>query len=187
MGEDVAGCEAGCVLAVGEDAAGCSEGLGALSEGLLSKGTSSDGLCAPPGCSSSAPISSASFSFALPSDDQTDSLLKAAPRPSRESSSSPLKGTEGTGSSGSGSPSRLVIGAGLAGATEEAVVLAVSLVSMFFKAWRSPAEKHNHCSLYEVSQRTAATYSLSLQEIGAKAVLGTTIGYRSRDLDLCVG
>ena len=39
MGEDVAGCGAGSVVVVGEGAAGCSEALGALSEGLSSKGT----------------------------------------------------------------------------------------------------------------------------------------------------
>ena len=43
MGEDVAGCVAGSVVAFREGTAGSSEALGALSTGLSSKGTSSDG------------------------------------------------------------------------------------------------------------------------------------------------
>ena len=91
MREDVAGCVAGCVVTVGEDAAGCSEALGALSEGLSPNGTSSDRWSSPPGSSSLAPMSTASFSFALLSEFPTDSPLKAAARPSRDSSSTPLK------------------------------------------------------------------------------------------------
>ena len=86
MGEDFAGCVAGSVLVVGEGTAGCSEALGALSTGLSLKGTSQDGLCLPPGFSSSTPMSAASFSFffSLPSGPPTESALKAAPKPSRE-------------------------------------------------------------------------------------------------------
>ena len=132
VGGDVAGCEAESVVVVGEGAAWWSEALGALSEGLSSKGTSSFGSCR--GCAPSATISTASFffSFSLPSDGPTDSPLKAALSPSRISSTSPLKGTEGTGSSGPGSPPGLGTGAGLAGATEGAVFSAVSLVSILY-------------------------------------------------------
>ena len=73
-----------------------------------------------------------SFSFSLPSGRPTESPLKAALKPSRESSPSPLRGTAGTGSSGSGPPAGLGAGAGLAHATEGAVFLAVSLVSMLY-------------------------------------------------------
>ena len=78
-------------MVVGESVARCSKALGALSEGLSSKGTSSVGSC--PGCTPSAPISIASFSFSfsLPLDGPTDSPLKEAPSPSRESSTRPLK------------------------------------------------------------------------------------------------
>ena len=78
--------EAGSVVVVGERAADCSEALSVLSEGLSSKSTSSVGSCR--GCTPSAPISSATFSFAFsfPSECLTDSLLMAAPSPSRESS-----------------------------------------------------------------------------------------------------
>ena len=63
----------------------------------------------------------------------------------------------------------------------------VCLHTLFCKAWRSPAEKHNHCSVCEAPRRTAAIYSLSLQEIGAYALSWRTIGYPLSDLDLCVG
>ena len=58
--------------------------------------------------------------------------MKAVPKPSRESSPSPLKGNEGTGSSGSDSSAGLGAGASLAGATEAPVLSAVSLVSMLY-------------------------------------------------------
>ena len=85
---------------------------------------------------SSTPLSTGCFpfSFSLPSGHLTDGPLKATPKPSRESSLSPLKSTEGTGTSGSGSPAGLGAGAGLAYATEGAVVLAVSFVSIFLFA-----------------------------------------------------
>ena len=51
----------------------------------------------------------------------------------RESSPSPREGSEGTGSSGSGSPA-LGFGASFADATEGAVFLAVSLVSIRFSS-----------------------------------------------------
>ena len=132
MCEYVAGCEAGRLVVVGEGVARCSEALGALSEGFSSKGTSSIGSC--PGCTPSAPISTAffSFSFSLPSDGPTDSPLKAAPSPSRESSMRAIKDNEGTGSSGPGSPAGLGTSAGLAGAVQGAVFSAVSLVSMLY-------------------------------------------------------
>ena len=143
MGEDVAGCVAGSVVVVGEGAAGKSEALGALSTPVSSKGASLDGPYPSPGCTSSAPMSTAcfSFSFSLPSGPRTDQPLKSPLKPSMESSPSPLKGTEGTGSSGSGSPAGLGAGAGLAGATEGPIVSAVSLVSIlyfFALQWSQP-------------------------------------------------
>ena len=93
---------------------------------------SSSGPYPSPVYASLTPLSTAcfSFSFCLPSGPLTDRPLKATPKPSGESSLSPLKGTEGTGTSGSGSPAGLGAGAGLAGATERAVVSAVFLVSI---------------------------------------------------------
>ena len=113
---------------------GKSEALGALSTRVSSKGASSDGPYPSPGCTSSAPMFTAcfSFSFSLPSGPRTDRPLKAALKPCRESSRSPLKGTEGTGSSGSGSPAGLGAGTGLAGAAEGLVVSVVSLVSILY-------------------------------------------------------
>ena len=133
MGEDVAGCVAGSVVVVGEGTAGKSEALGALSSGVSSKGASLDGPYPSRGYASSTPMSTVCFSlsFSLPSGPRTDRPLKAAPKPSRESSLSPLKGTKGTSSSGSGSPAGSGAGAGLAGATEGAVVSAVSFVFQF--------------------------------------------------------
>ena len=98
------------------------------------EGASTDGLYPSPRCTSSAPMSTAcfSFSFSLPWGPRTVRPLKAALKPSTESSPSPLKGTEGTGSSGSGSPAGFGAGAGFAGATESAVVSAMSLVSILY-------------------------------------------------------
>ena len=143
--EDAARCVAGSVVVVGEGSAGKSEALGALSTGVSSKGTSSDGPCSSRGYTSSAPMSTAcfSFSFSLPSSPRTHRPLKAALKPFRESSPTPLKGTESTGSSSSGSPASLGAGAGLAGATEGDVVSAVSLVSIlyFFVLHWSPSRR----------------------------------------------
>ena len=132
MAEDFGGCVAWSVVAVGEGAAEWSESLGALSEGLSSKGTPSGGWCSSPGSSSSTPVSTAPFSFSLPSG-ATDSPLKATPKPSSETSPSPLKGTEGTSFSGSGSPG-LGFLAGSVGAADGAVFSAVSLVSVWFSS-----------------------------------------------------
>ena len=136
MGEDVAGCVAGSVEVVGEGSAGISEAIGALSSGVASKGASLGGPYPSPVYASSTPLSTASFSFSfsLQSGPLTDRPLKATPKPSKESSLRPLKGTEVTGTSSSGSPAGLGAGAGLAGATEGAVVPAVSLVSRFLFA-----------------------------------------------------
>ena len=134
MPEDVAECVAGSVVVVGEGTLGKSEALGALSSGVSSKGASSDGPYPSTACTSSAPMSTAcvSFSFSLPSGSRTDRPLKAALKPSRESSLQLTSGTEGTGSSGSGPPAGLGAGAGLAGATEGTVVSAVSMVSILY-------------------------------------------------------
>ena len=136
MGEDVAECAAGSVVVVGEGTAGRSEGLGALSSSVSSQGASSGGPYPSPGYASSTPLSTAcfSFSFSLPSGPPTDRPLKATPKPSKESSLSPLQATEGTGTSRSGSPAGLGAGTGLAGATKSSVVSAVSLVSIFLFA-----------------------------------------------------
>ena len=71
---------AGSVLVVGEGTAGKSEALGALSSGVSSNGDSSDGPYPSPGCTSSAPMSTACFPFSsfLPSGPRTDRPLKAA-------------------------------------------------------------------------------------------------------------
>ena len=108
---------------------------GAHPQGLSPEGASS--VCSfSPSWSSFAPPFPVSSSFSLPSGDPTRNSVKAAPRPlkSSESSLGPLKGTEGTGSSRRHSAAGLGFGAGLAGATEGAVVSAVSLVyGIFFR------------------------------------------------------
>ena len=137
MGEDVAGCVAGSVVVVGEGTAGISEAIGALSSGVASGGASLGGPYPSPVYDSSTPLFTACFpfSFFLPSGPLTDRPLKATPKSSKESSPRPLKGTEVTGTSSSGSPAGLGAGAGLAGATQGAVVSAVSLVSIFLFAF----------------------------------------------------
>ena len=117
VGEDLASCVAGSVVAVEEDAVGCLGAAGALPEGLSPEYTS----CSPSRLSS-APPSPVSLYVALPSGVNKCNSLKAAPRVPRESSSSPLKSTEGTGTSGSGLPAGLGFVASLAGATVGAVV-----------------------------------------------------------------
>ena len=166
MGEDVAGCVAGSVVVVGEDTAGKTEALGALSTGVSLKGASLDGPYPSPGCTLSAPMSTACFffSFCLPSGPHTDRPLKAALKPSRESSPSSLKGTEGTGSSGSGSPAGMGAGAGLAGSTEGPVISAVSLVSiLYFFALQWSQSRRTGCTARGC--RYARTEILSYQNV----------------------
>ena len=164
MGEDAAGCVAGSVVFVGEGAAGWSEALGALFEGLSWKGTSQGISCASPGSSSSAPISTAPFSFSLPSSTATDSPLKATPKPSSESSSSPLKGTEGTGSLGSGSRG-LGFGAGYAGAAEGAVFSAVSAMSIWYSSALQKCCQSRRTGCTARGCRYAETESLCYQKV----------------------
>ena len=154
MGEDVARCAAGSVVVVGEGTAGRSEALGALSSGVSSKGASSGGPYLSPRYASSTPLCTACFpsTFSLPSGPPTDRPLKAALRPSRESSLSPLQRTEGTASpAGSGA------GAGLPSATEGAVVSAVSLVSIFlFALLAQDSPRRAGCTAHGCCRHTEA-------------------------------
>ena len=166
MGEDVAGCLPGSEVVVEEDTAEKLEALRALSTGMSLKGASLDGRYLSPGCTSLAPMSTACFSFFLsgPSRPRTDRPLKAALKPSRESSPSRLKGTEGTGCSGSGSPAGLGAGAGLAGATEGPVVSAVSFVSiLYFFALQWSQSQRTGCTARGC--RYAKTETLCYQKV----------------------
>ena len=124
-------------MAVGEDVAEISDGLGALSVGLLPEGASSVRSCSPSRSSFAHPFL-VSFSFSLPSGVFTRDSLKAAPKLPSESFLRPLRDTEGTVSSGSGSRAGLKFGASLDGATEGAVVSTVflSVHDIFFRLSR---------------------------------------------------